>query len=77
MNEGSCGPSGMRQTELRDFGDGNTVVLYTEDHDVYRKMSTWESCSEVVPYEQGGRVIAYDLYFPIEMARQVKSSLGL
>jgi len=66
----------MKNTELRDFGDGSTVVLYTEDRNIYQKMSAWESCSQVVPYEQGGRVIAYDLYFPIEMARQVKSSLG-
>ena len=56
-------------TELRDYGDGRTIVLYTEDNEVYQKLKksaerevfyeTWKNCDPTKASK-----VAVDLYFP-------------
>jgi len=64
-------------TEIRDFGDGKSIVLYTEDNSVYRHLKGWKSCRQVVPYSQNGRVIAVDLQFPKEAKDHIRKAVGL
>lgn len=56
--------------ELRNLGDGRTIVLHTNDNRVYRKALESAKPVKVVPYqqEQGEKVamIGVDLYFPKE-----------
>jgi len=53
--------------ELRNYGDGQTVVLYTNDNTTYRNLKNSTKLIKSVPYmqEQKGRYvnIGYDLYF--------------
>ena len=54
-------------TELRNYGDGKTVVLYTEDNTVYKRLKDSKKVirSQAYEQEQKGRFVAvgYDLYF--------------
>ena len=65
-------------TELRDFGDGRTVVVYTTDNQMATKLRSYVDCFKVVDYEQeqkkGIRVVAKDFYFP---RRKKRKLLGL
>ena len=67
----------MNTTEIRDFGDRKTIVLYTEDNEVYPRLKQWKSCQQVVPYCQNGRVIGADLYFPKQAEVEIRKVLGL
>ena len=53
--------------ELRNYGDGTTVVLYTNDNTIYRNLKNSTKVTKTVPYmrEQKGRYVnvGYDLYF--------------
>ena len=54
-------------TELRNYGDGKTIVLYTDDNTAYRNLKNSTKVTKSVPYmqEQKGRyvTVGYDLYF--------------
>jgi hypothetical protein len=56
--------------ELRNLGYSRTVVLYTNDNQVYRKLQDSGKLIKIVTYEQeqGGKVaiLRVDLYFPKE-----------
>jgi len=57
-------------TEIRDFGDNKTIVLYTDEQKLYRQLKDSTKCFKVVPYEQEQysnrrvAVVGADLYFP-------------
>jgi hypothetical protein len=72
------------ETEIRRFGDGETLVVYTKDIDLYEELRRWESCQRVVEYVQRrasdpykGDIIAFDLYFPKVMRRQLRQACGI
>lgn len=67
----------MNTTEVRDFGDRKTLVVYTEDNQVYRRFKQWKSCQQVIPYYQNGRVVGTDLYFPKQAEVEIRKVLGL
>ena len=55
-------------TELREFGDGKTVVVYTNDREIATKLGNRKKCFKIIPYEQdqGKKValVGIDFYFP-------------
>ena len=55
-------------TELRDFGDGKTVVVYSEDRATATKLGNKKRCFKIVPYEQTQKnkvvLVGVDYYFP-------------
>jgi hypothetical protein len=75
---------GKRQsivTELRNLGDGRTIILHTNDNRVYRKVLESVKPAKIVPYqqEQGGKVamIGVDLYFPKEYRKWLEKNVGI
>ena len=68
-------------TELRNLGDGRTIVLYTNDNRVYRKVLESVKPIEIVPYEQeqGGKLtmLGVDLYFPKEYRKWLEKNIGI
>ena len=68
-------------TELRNLGDGITIVLYTNDNRVYRKVLESVKPIKMVPYEQkqGGKltVVGVDLYFPKEYRKWLEKNIGV
>ncbi len=69
------------RTELRDFGDNKTVVLYTNDNRVYRQLRESTKLIKIVQYEQEQRgklaLVAVDLYFPKECLKWLKKNIGV
>jgi hypothetical protein len=64
-------------TEVYPFGDKATIIVHTTNTDVYRKLKSRDDCIKTVPYTQGDfiakpKVVAYDLYFPVSMAKEIK-----
>ena len=75
---------GKRQsivTELRNLGDDRTIVLYTNDNRVYRKVLESVKPIKIVPYEQeqGGKLalLGVDLYFFKEYRKWLKKNIGI
>ena len=68
-------------TELRDLGDNRTIVLHTNDNQVYRKLRDSAKPLKIVPYEQdqGGKivVVAVDLYFLKEYRKWLEKNIGV
>ena len=69
------------RTELRDFGDNKTIVLYTNDNRVYSKFRDSVKSIKIVPYEQKqvGRVVmvGVDIYFPKEYRKWLGKNIGV
>jgi hypothetical protein len=75
--------SGMGQTlvtEIRNLGDNRTVVLYTNDNRVYRKIRDSIKPIKIVPYEQeqGTKIVmvGVDVYFPKEYRQWLEKNIG-
>ena len=49
--------------ELRDYGDGEHLVVYTEDEAVRQTLKRLSAFSWENRYFQGGRLVAVDLFF--------------
>ena len=70
-------------TELRDFGDGQTVVVYTNNRDLASKLGNLKICLDIVPYEQEQyknkriALIGIDYYFPKKRLRGLFRTLGI
>ena len=60
-------------TELRRIG--NRLALYTDDNAVYERLSRWKATLNRVPYQQGRRIVAVDLYFEPWARKTVKRVL--
>jgi hypothetical protein len=67
--------------ELRSLGDSRTVVLHTNDNQLYKKLRDSAKLISIVPYqqEQGERValVAVDLYFPKECGKWLQENFGV
>ena len=54
--------------EIRDYRDKQTLVVYTDQNDIYRKLENSTKCTQVIPYEQQQngklKMVGADLYFP-------------
>lgn len=67
-------------TELRDYGDRQTVVVFTNDQQTAEKLRNRKTCFKTVPYEQEqyrkkrNQLVGYDFYFP---RREKKALLRL
>ena len=69
-------------TQLRNLGDNKTIVLYTNDAQVYRNLQDSEKLLKIVPYEQeqGSKVatmVGVDLYFPKEYRKWLEKNIGV
>ena len=68
-------------TELRNLGDDTTIVLYTNDNRVYRKVLESVKPIKIVPYEQeqGGKIalVGVDIYFPKEYRNWLEKNIGI
>jgi hypothetical protein len=68
-------------TELRNLGDNRTVVLYTNDNRVYRKIRDSIKPIKIVPYEQeqGAKIVmvGVDIYFPKKYRKQLEKDIGV
>ena len=57
-----------KTAEIRDYGDNQTIVLYTNDGQLRTDLSNHSKCLNVISYEQEqkGRpvLVGVDLYFP-------------
>ena len=55
-------------TELREFGDGKTVVLWTDNREIANKVGKRKNCYKIISYEQDLRnkvaLVGIDFYFP-------------
>lgn len=73
-----------KRTEIREYGDKQTLVVYTQDSDLCKELRQWDSCQAVREYLQRREsnryladVIAWDLYFPRRMRRQLRRACGI
>jgi hypothetical protein len=68
-------------TELRSLGDKRTIVVHTNDNQVYRKLHDSGKPVKVILYEQeqGGKVaiVGVDLYFPEECQKWLQKNVGV
>lgn len=68
-------------SELRSLGDNRTIVVHTNDNQVYRKLLDSVKPIKIVPYEQeqGGKaaLVAVDLYFPKEHRKWLEKKIGI
>jgi len=60
--------------ELRRIG--NKLALYTDDNDVYHRLSRWNATLYRVPYKQGKSVVGVDMYFEPWARKTVKRVLA-
>jgi len=59
--------------ELRRIG--NRLALYTDDNTVYERLTKWKATVNGVPYQQGHKTVAVDLYFEPWARKTVKKVL--
>ena len=76
--------TGERQalvTDLRELGDNKTLVLYTNDNRVYRKIRDSIKPIKIVPYEQerNGKVdmVGVDIYLPKKYRKWLAKNIGV
>ena len=68
----------MTQTEIRDFGDKKTIVVYTNDRQIANRIQGWKECFKVVTYEQEQfsrkrvALVGLDLYLPKKLRGRVE-----
>lgn len=71
-------------TDIRDYEDRKTIVVYTKDNTVLRKLREWKSCQKVVFYEvwkncdpRNAVNVAVDLYFDKKEEDRIRKALGM
>ncbi len=71
-------------TEIRDYGDKKTIVVYTKDNTVLRKLRKWKACQKIVFYEvwencdpRNAVKVAVDLYFEKKEENHIREALGM
>lgn len=71
-------------TEVREYGDKETIVVFTKDNAVFRKLKDWKSCQKVVFYEvwkdcdpRKAVRVAVDLYFDKKEENRIRKALGM
>ena len=68
-----CSTVWQMVAELRRIG--SRLALYTDDNTVYERLSRWKATLYGVPYQQGRRIVAVDLYFEPWARKTVKRAL--
>ncbi|MFC1985192.1 hypothetical protein ACFLT4_02985 [Chloroflexota bacterium] len=67
--------------EIRDYGDKQTLVVYTDQNDIYRKLEKSARCTKVIHYhqQQNGKekMVGVDLYFPKKYKAWLFSKTGV
>ena len=71
-------------TEIREYGDKKTIVVFTDDNTVLRKLRDWKSCQKIVFYEvwkdcdpRKAVNVAVDLYFDKKEENHIRGVLGM
>ena len=68
------------ETEIRNFGDGKAIVLYTENTKIWKALRDTSKCYKEVRYEQEqkgvDKLVGIDLYFPKKYQKQLIKKLG-
>lgn len=60
-------------TELSFRGD--RLAVYTEDNGIFQKLKPWRQLLYAVPYFQGKKQVAADLYFPKQAKKDLLRTL--
>ena len=62
---------------LRDFGDDETIVVYTNENSMKEKLEKIDGCLKTVDYTQKEEtvLVAVDFYFPIDLKKKLKKEL--
>ncbi len=69
-------------TEIRNFGDGKTIILYTDEQKLFTRLKNSVKCFKVIPYHQDqpskGKVVLVgaDLYFPRRYQRWLERQIN-
>ena len=67
-------------TEIRDFGDRKTIVVYTDDNKIAANLKDRKTLIKELEYFQdtklGTRCIGKDFYFPKGQIRSILRGLG-
>ncbi|MFW9875835.1 MAG: hypothetical protein ACFFG0_22245 [Candidatus Thorarchaeota archaeon] len=70
--------------DIRDYGDSKTIVIYTDDNAILKKLRVWKACQRIIDYEvwrncdpRSRFVVAYDLYFDKKEENHIRKALGL
>ncbi|MFC2002926.1 hypothetical protein ACFLV4_03150 [Chloroflexota bacterium] len=71
-------------TRIREYGDKTTIVVFTDDDIVLRKLREWKSCQKVIFYEvwkdcypRNAVNVAVDLYFNKKEENRIREALGM
>lgn len=71
-------------TEIREYGDKATIVVYTDDNTVLRKLRDWKSCQKIVFYEvwkdcdpRKAVNVAADLYLNKKEEDRIRKALNM
>lgn len=71
-------------TEIRDYGDKKTIVVYTRDNSTLRKLREWKSCQKIAFYEVWKDCdprnlvnVAVDLYFNKKEEDHIRKALSM
>lgn len=71
-------------TKIREYGDKNTIVVFTDDNTVLRKLREWKSCQNVIFYQvwkdcdpRKAVNVAVDLYFNKKEEDRLRKALSM
>ena len=70
-------------TTIRDFGDGKTVVIHTNDRNLASRLGNYKACFNIVPYEQEQysnrklALVGIDFYFQKKVLRALLKKIGI
>jgi len=68
-------------TEIRDYGDQKTIVVYTDDNNTAANLKDRKTLIKEIEYHQdtknGVRCVGKDFYFPKRQLRSICRGLGL
>lgn len=70
-------------TTIRDFGDGQTVVVHTNDRELATQLGNYKQCFKIIPYEQVQysnkkvALVGVDYYFPKNQLKVLLRKLGI
>ncbi len=63
----------MKTTEIRDYGDNEQIVVYTEDAKLQKILASTASYKQI--YEKEDKIVGVDLYFPKDQKNSIKKQI--
>lgn len=69
-------------TEIRDYGDARTIVVYANDRQIANRIRNWKECFKIIKYEQEQfskkrvALVGLDLYLPKRLERRVRKLIA-